>query len=196
MPVAGGVLGALAVAAASFALISTLPPPSEDERLAVRVLEVLARSGGGGAVLHVGGRAVVASCRRLPGRKRLVMLGDGERLVLQGTQVRSHTMGARAVARARPRHAAELLAVKADLAGSHSLYATALRARLARGGAILGGLASFRGVPAYRIRLGADRPQVELLVARRTLAPLAARYRSRRVTAWSRLLPARGRPGC
>ena len=124
------------------------------------------------------------------------MFSNGDRLVLRGTQVRTYARGGRAVARARSREPAELLAVKADLAGSHSLYAAALRARLGLGGTVLAGRASFRGVPAYRIRIGADRPRVELLVARRTLVPLAASYRSKQITAWSRLLPVRRGGGC
>ena len=194
--VAGVALAATAVVGGgAFAAISTLPRPTDDERLAVQVVARLHRPAAGGAPIHVGRGSFVASCRRLSGGRTLVLLDNGERFVVSRTRVHDRTPapdGRTLTGRsARDR---ELVAVKAALAGIHNLYATSLRGRLMRGADVVAGRRLFRGRLTYRIRVGKDRPAVEILVAADTLAPVAATYRSRRVAAWSRLLPPPARP--
>ena len=177
------------VAGTAFAVVTTLPRPTEAERLAVRVVQRLQDTRSGGAVLHVDGRALVARCRWLSGSSTLVTLTNGERLVVARTRVHDRTRRAgRALTARRSPRDRELLAVKAALAGIHRLYAAALRGRLMRGDEVVVGSTVFRGERAYRVRVGEDPPAVELLVSGRTLDPVAATYRSRRVAAWSRLL--------
>ena len=190
--VAAAALFTAAVVAAAFAVVTALPAPTPDERLAVRVVQRLQDTRSGGAVVHVGGERYVASCRRLSGSQTLVRLDDGTRLVVARTRVHDRTTGGRTrglSARRSPRER-ELLAVKAALAGIHRLYARSLRARLMRGDDVVVAAHAFRGERALRVPIGAERPAVELVVSERTLLPLAVTYRSRRVTAWSRLLPA------
>ena len=204
---ATALLGLLGVAAASFALISTLPGPTHGERLGVDVVRSLQSSRGRGAVIHLGRTVLVASCRPLSGSRRAISLSNGERLLLAGTRLREtasprrssarRLAGRRAAAHASSPALLELAAMKAGLAGSYAFYSAALKTRLMRGKEVFAGRTTFRGVPAFRIRLGADRPQVELVVDRRTLSPLAVTYRSRRASGWSRLLPAPpGARGC
>jgi len=188
---AGAVAGAALIGFGSFGLISSLAAPTGDERLGIRVVERLQSWRSGGAVLHLEGRSVSASCRRLAARRRLIQLGDGERLLLVGRRVRSQIPeGDRSPA------GLELRAVKAYLAGSRSLYLAALKARLVRGRDVLIGPTSVGGLPAYRIRIGNDRPRTELVVAQETLTPLEASYRSARVSGWSSLRPPETESGC
>ena len=185
-----------AVAAAALAVVTALPAPTPDERLAVRVVQRLQATRSGGAVVHLDGGRVVATCRRLSGSQTLVRLDDGTRLVVARTRVHDRSPGGatRGLAASRSPRERELLAVKAALAGIHRLYARSLRARLMRRADVIVHSHAFRGERALRVPIGAERPAVELVVSERTLLPLAVTYRSRRVSAWSRLLPAPRRP--
>ena len=178
--------------AAALAVVTALPAPTPDERLAVRVVERLQATRSGGAIVHVDGARYLATCRRLSGSQTLVELDDGTRLVVARTRVhdRSTRKPTRALAARRSPRERELLAVKAALAGIHRLYALSLRARLMRGENVVVHSHAFRGEAAFRVPIGPERPVVELVVSERTLLPLAVTYRSQRVVAWSRLLPA------
>ena len=181
-----------AIAGGAIAVVTTLPAPTPDERLAVRVVERLQETRSGGAVMHVDGRPVLASCRRLSGSPTLIRLSDGRRLVVARTRVHDRSGGgtSRGLSARRSARNSELLAVKAALSGIHRLYALSLRARLMRGRDVVVEPHSFRGERAFRVPIGPERPAVELVVSERTLLPPAVTYRSRRVAAWSRLLPA------
>jgi len=174
---AAALAGTCAVACSAYALVSTLPAPQPDDRLGVRILDRLEHSRGTGAVVDLGGRRVHVRCRKLPPYRRLLTYADGTRLALSGTHVHRLPSSGRQLETARSRYP-DLLAAQADLAGSYSLYSILLAQRLAHGRAIVAGLARVRGLPAYRIHLGQDRPEVQLIVDRRTLRPLAATYRS------------------
>lgn len=197
-PLVVAVAVTLVVAASSYALVATLPEPTAGDRLGVRLLHHLEHARAGGAVLHLGRVTIRARCRRVPRGRTLVTLSTGDRLLLAGTRVVERRPRARRGGNGGPEPGAEFWSVAADLSGSHRLYASLLKGRLLRGAPIVVGVTRFRGTPAYRVRLGREPPAVELVVARGTLMPLAARYRSKRIDAWSRLLPRRPGPrqGC
>jgi len=174
---AAALAGTCAVAGSAYALVSTLPAPQPDDRLGVRILDRLEHSRGTGAVVDLGGRRVHVRCRKLPPYRRLLTYADGTRLALSGTHVHRLPSPGRQLETARSRYP-DLIAAQADLAGSYSLYSILLAQRLAHGRTIVAGLTRVRGLPAYRIHLGQDRPEVQLIVDRRTLRPLAATYRS------------------
>ena len=169
--------GTCAVAGGAYALVSTLPAPQPDDRLGVRILDRLEHARGTGAVVDLGGRRVRVRCRKLPPYRRLLTYADGTRLALSGTRVRRLPSAGRQLETARARYP-DLIAAQADLAGSYSLYSILLAQRLAHGRPIVAGLTRVRGLRAYRIHLGRDRPEVQLIVDRRTLRPLAATYSS------------------
>ena len=172
-----GVAGTFAVAGGAYALVSTLPAPRPDDRLGVRILDRLEHARGTGAVVDLAGRRVHVRCRKLPPYRRLLSYADGTRLALSGTHVHRLPSSGRQLESARARYP-DLIAAQADLAGSYSLYSILLAQRLAHRRPIVAGLTRERGLPAYRIHLGRDRPEVQLIVDRRTLRPLAATYRS------------------
>lgn len=188
----GALAGTLTVAGAAYGLVSTLPSPRPGDRLGVRVLDRLEHARGSGSVIELAGDRVPVRCRRLPPYEHLLVFGDGTRLVLSGTRVRPLPVRGRRLESARSRYP-DLLAAQADLAGSYSLYSRLLAQRLARGRQVVVGRARVHGRPALRIRLGRDRPAVELLVDRRTLRPLAATYSSATLSARSVLTPPVGR---
>ena len=165
------------MAGGAYALVSTLPAPQPDDRLGVRILDRLEHARGTGAVVDLGGRRVHVRCRKLPPYRRLLTYADGTRLALSGTRVRRLPSAGRQLETARARYP-DLIAAQADLAGSYSLYSILLAQRLAHGRPIVAGLTRVRGQGAYRIHLGRDRPEVQLIVDRRTLRPLAATYSS------------------
>ena len=197
-PAAQGVAIALVITGGAFALLAVgLPRPSEDERLALRVLaELRSPSGTRGAELRIGTARLVAHCRKVAPGRSVVTISDGTRLLVRGTRIKSFT-GARSgralTSRAASLERSELRSAQADLAGVRSLYAAQLRGRLLRGEDVYLGETTVAGVPAHRFRLGRDQPRLELLVGQGTLTPLAASYESRRLTGTSRLLPATGR---
>ena len=196
--VARAATGLAAIVLAAYALVAMLPAPREDERLALRVLQFLDEHRGSGAVMTLGDDVVTASCRKLPPWRSLVTLTDGSRLVLAGTRVGVPTPRGRSLESAQPVDG-ERRAAQADLAGSYGLYALELRSRLVHRRPMLAGTTRVGDTPTYVIRLGRDRPRVELLVHRTSLVPVAARYVSARLDGTSRLaapVDGRGGRGC
>jgi hypothetical protein len=147
---------------------------------------VLREERGQGAVMLIDGVRYSASCRD-DGRTRVVTIDGRERLRIHGTRVfpvgRQATRMPASPADARTR---ELPAAKADLAGNYALYAAVLLRRM-RWSPVRVRPDLYGTRPIYRVELD-DRPRVELFVDRRTLQPLAARYRSQRIDGASRLL--------
>jgi len=170
------------VASAAYGLVSTLPAPTHGDRVAVRVLDRLQSTRGRGGVMQIGGLTERVSCERLRGGRHLVDLDDGTRLVLSGTHARRLGERMRGRVLASVTRLPSLTSAEADLSGSHALYATQLASQLAHGRTILVGSTVVRGRPAYRLRLTHARPLLELLVARGSLTPLVAVYRSATVS--------------
>jgi hypothetical protein len=178
-----------------------LRPLSAANQLGLRELQVLRHSRDAGAVLDVGGRRLLASCRRFRGRD-LVTLSDGTQLVMVGVHVFpgssapvANLAGLQellAVHRGDP-----LIAVRADLVGSHALWIRELTSRIE-----LGGLAVhpvlFDGRRAEELVLTPRRPFLALIVERSTLRPLGAIYDSRSTDASSRIVDSHlgFGPGC
>jgi hypothetical protein len=185
----GAALALCAIAGVGYGLLTTLPAPSRGDRIAVRVLARLQVTRGRGATLEVEGKTQRLTCRRLGGGRHLLALGDGTQLVLAGTHVHETREPLRLRMLASLRRDPALTAAEADLSGSHALYATQLAGQLAHGRAALVGSTVVGGRPAYRLRLTRGRPQLELLVSRRSLTPLVAVYRSAAVDGWSVLGP-------
>jgi hypothetical protein len=180
-------LVAAAVTAALFGisvgvLEGGLATPTSAERIALRELDVLAETSTRGAVLSTRNGNDAVACRRLSSGTFAVRFGDRE-LRVGGVHVRAQP----------PASAGEVGA--AVLAGVHSLYSRLLRVRLANRDVDARRL-SFAGRPSYALRLTAGRPEAELVVDRRTLAPLGAIYQSRALTGSSRFLPGRAGTGC
>jgi hypothetical protein len=179
------------IGGAAFGLLSTLPQPTEDKRLGVRVLQTLQHRSGTGSVMWFGNRRIVARCRPLPPWRQLVTLSDGTRFTLSGARATRLPSPDRRLLESTSPLDGQLLSAEADLAGSRQLFARELLGRLLHGHRVLLGPTRFRGVPAYRLQLGQDRPRVELVVDRRSLEPLAARYDGRWVKGTSSLLPSK-----
>jgi len=188
-PLLKALAGAAVVAAAAFGLAAAvLPEPSKADHVSLRLLGVLEQGRGHGATIRIGDERLKATCT-VVGRGNVIELSSGERLLLKGTQVHRlvgpRNASTRELASVRER---ELLAVKADLAGSYALYAQELLRRLRHVADPPLVTTVFSGVRAYRIVLSAA-PLVELTVTQKTLRPLAARYASAGVVATSVLHP-------
>lgn len=179
-------LATAAVVATSFGLVSALPQPTQDDRIAVRLLQYLEDMRGRGSRISIGGQTLLARCTSLAPRRKLITLSDGTRLVLSGARIRSWRSTRSLLATAQP-YAGLVRAAVADLAGSYALYATELSRPLSYGHDIVA-----EEVPGssrtYRIVL-ARRPSVELTIDRASMRPLSVRFRSARVSASASLLP-------
>ncbi|HST24576.1 MAG TPA: hypothetical protein VLJ76_01145 [Gaiellaceae bacterium] len=192
--IAVAAFGALALFAAACGLLDLgVHPPSAAERLGLRELRVLEHSRDGGAVMDVSGRRVLASCRRSRGHD-LVRLSSGVTLVVTGVHVYEAPSERRVLSVV---HRRTLVAVQADLAGSHALWIRELESRLE-----LGDLSAhpvlFDGRRVEEVVLRARRPFLGLVVDPKTLRPLGAIYDSPSTDASSRILDSRlglG-PGC
>lgn len=182
-----------AVAAAAFGVVSTLPQPTHDDRTGVRVLRVLETRHGGGSRISVGDRSLVAECRRLSARRRLVSLSDGSAFVVAGTRVYPSTApnpAARSeLAGSTAGEPPLLRAAEADLAGSYALYAAELAVQLEHGAPVLGAKRFVEGRPAYQIWLDDHRPRAALFVDSRTFEPLAAEFDSAQLKGRATLTP-------
>lgn len=192
-PVAGAaaILAAVTLAAAAIGFV--LKPPTRDVVLAAREVQVLDRTQNGGAEIDLAGRSLDATCWP-SGRAALVSFDTGAHILVRGTHVTAHATFA-------PR----LLAAAADLSGVHRLLAAELADRVRTTPHVIDGAARWRGRPVLLLRLGGNYPRVDLVVDRATLEPLAVRFRGRRISGSSRLLPPHpaggpliglGRTGC
>ena len=172
---------------------AVLPRPSPEDVIGVKILRMLETTRGGGAVIRLGGRTLIAECRELSQSRRGIFLDDGTRIFLRGTRIiLSRSPGGERTLTAL--QSPETPAAAADLGGSHFLYVAQLAGSIVRGRHAVRGTTWFEGHEVYRVRLGRERPLVELLVDRTTLDPVAAHYRSSRLEGWSRLYDAaRGR---
>lgn len=188
------VAGTVGVFGASFGVLELgLQSPSAGERTAVRVLAELRRTRGVHAVLEVNGRRLLSTCQSDRGRD-LLQLSDGTRLLVVGVHAyrtlpsRGSLIGAvsdrpaLSVARFRAR----LVGAQAAVAGSHAFWERVLAARLEQANVVVRTV-RFGSNSGYELTLSAN-PQLELIVDRVTLRPLAAVYRSRAVDASSRLV--------
>lgn len=181
--VAGGAaLMLVAIGGVAYAIVAALPAPTTADRVAVKVLRDLSSTRGRGGVLELNGETQTVSCRRLPGGRHLIALGDGTRLVLSGTHARVAAAPVRLRMLASVLRRRSLVSAEADLSGSHALYATQLAAQLNHGRSAVRGSTVVGGTRVYRVRLTQGRPVLELLVSRQSLVPLVALYRSADVT--------------
>lgn len=191
--VAGGaLLGACAITAAAYGIVSTLPAPSVGDRIGVRLLDRLDTTRGTGGVMQLAGVTRRVTCKRLPRYRHLVQLDDGTKLILSGTHVHEVAEPARERRLATIVDVPGLAAAEADLSGSYTLYATQLAVQLEHGREVLAGAARVNGREAYRIRLTRALPQADLLVDRETLQPLVATFRSAAVSGRTLLGPSTG----
>jgi hypothetical protein len=184
VPVAAALALASAIAAASFAVVRTLPQPTHGDRTGVRLLDVLENSRGVGSRIAIGGRSLVARCTPLTGRQNLISVSNGSSLVLAGSHIRASKppeKGATSELASTPEQSPLLRAAIADLSGSYALYATELAIQLARGSRVIRKEIVHNGRPAYEIELGDELPRAALIVDRRTLRPLAALFESARL---------------
>ena len=186
--------GAAVVGAASYGLLhATLARPSKDDRVAVALLGRLEHTRGTRSLELVNGRLLSVRCRRLSPHRQEIALGQGGRLVLAGRRIVAAVAptagGDRFLASREAPPSLDLLSAEAALAGSHNFYASVLAGRLLAGRSIIAGTILLRGRRVYRIRVGRDRPRVDLLVDSRTLDLLAATYASAHVVGWADLAP-------
>ena len=195
-PVVGALVAAGVLAGACFGvLLVALPRASEGQRIAARALVKLDRWRSQGALVRIDGRTLRATCTPVR-RGAVVTYADGARILVRGRRVRAlqplEANGERLLA-TTAQVDPELVSAEALLGGSRSLYVAGLAVRLGVFGDPLVGLTRIDGVPAYVLRLGRDRPRIELLVSRSALEPLAVRYSSARLHGTSRLVAAPAR---
>jgi len=191
-------LAALCLAALFGASVGVLElglrPLSAADQLGLRELQVLRHSRDAGAVLDVGGRRLLASCQRFHGRD-LVTLSDGTELVMVGVHVFPGTPSPVESLSDLPKllavhHGDPLIAVQADLVGSHTLWIRELASRLELGGLAVHP-ALFDGRREDELVLTPRRPFLGLIVDPTTLRPLGVIYDSRSTDASSRIVGSR-----
>ena len=169
---------AVAIAAAAFAFVSSLRPPSPGDRVAVRLFARLVSERGSGGVMHLDGRTMRVRCRPLPSSRSLITVG-ATRLVLHGLHVHPVASRGERAELADVTADGALLAAEADLSGSFGLYRRELLGRIDSGRRLLAGETFVGPQPAYRILLHGGHPLIELIVSRPGLRPLVAVFRSR-----------------
>jgi hypothetical protein len=184
MPFVIGIVLAGLMAAAAFSLQLTLRGPTRVDALAVREIAELGR------IRSVRSEETLTWLPRVRarcvshGRRDRLSLGDGRTLVVSESSV----------TRVRGRWRRPLLqAAEARLAACPRMLAGELAARLFAGKRVLDGLLVFDGIRAYRMRVDDEPPTVTLIVSRRSLRPLAVRFRTDRLKGASRLLQIRWR---
>jgi hypothetical protein len=116
---------------------------------------------------------------RIGKARELVTLSDGTELVLRGSHILARRAPSSPLADIRL-DPGTLSSAEADLAGSYALYSAEIVAQLEQGAKLTadgddGGMIT--------IALREERPRVELIVAPKTLRPIAAHYRSSRIDA-------------
>ena len=180
------VLIPLLACACAFAFVfALLPRPSSADDFALRVLSRLEHLHIRGSVIHLRGGTIVARCTAMHGRRELISLARGARIIVSDTRVR--LLQPQRLTESAPQPA--LFAAEADLAGPRLLYLRELIAREAARTTVVR--------PAGRtdiVRLSGPGPRVDLIVSSGTLRPLAVEYRSRLLTARATLVT--GRRGC
>jgi hypothetical protein len=195
-PLAGALLAAGVLAGACFGVLRVaLPQAGLGERIAARTLVKLDRWRSQGALVRIGDRTIGATCTAAR-RGGVVTYADGARILVRGRHV--HALQPLPTAPERllattAQASPELVSAEALLAGSRSLLVAGLAVRLSVVGDPLVGRTTIDGTPAYVLRLGRDRPRIELVVSRSTLEPLAIRYSSATLRGTSRPFPAHGR---
>jgi hypothetical protein len=177
LPVAGAAAILAGATLAAAGLGTVLRPPTRDVLLATKELAILDATRNGGARITIAGERLDATCSP-EGRTALVSFDTGGRIRVRGTRVTS--TGAFTPA---------LAAAVADLSGVHRLLATELADRVRSTSHLIDGVVRWQGRPALLLRLGDDRPRVDLVVSASTLRPLAVRFRASDVQGSSMLLP-------
>jgi hypothetical protein len=188
-----------AIAGSSYALVSTLPKPTQSDRIAVHVMNRLVHARGTGGTMHLAGATLRVRCRKVSPLRQLVLLSDGTRLLISGPRIRrlAGSRVARSLA-AVATHPA-LTAAEGDLSGSYVLYATELTSQLNHGRRTFAGTTRFRGRRVDRLRLTRSHPDAELLVDPVTYRPLAVRFHADGLRGSTVLAPptgVHGRAGC
>jgi hypothetical protein len=180
-----GIVLAGLMAAAAFSLQLTLRGPTRVDALAVREIAELER------IHSVRSEETLTWLPRVRarcvahGRRDTLFLGDGRTLVVSESSVtRVGGLWRRPL----------LLEAEARLAACPRMLAGELAARLFAGKRVLDGMLLFDGTRAYRMRIDDEPPTVTLIVSRRSLRPLAVRFRTGRLTGASQLLRIRWRP--
>ncbi|MGZ4386601.1 MAG: hypothetical protein ACXVZO_06700 [Gaiellaceae bacterium] len=177
-------LSVLAVPAAAFALVLTLPRAPAAERIASDALGKVRKTSLVRSVETLPGQVLRASCRTLGHRRSLVTFSNGVRLRLENGHVTLlHP-------RRLPPQLRRSLDVEVALAGCPTTVARLLRRRLDRSvwekGPTFLRLRT-RG-DLYVIRLSGARPLLELELSRTTLEAVGIVLRAGRLTASSRLV--------
>lgn len=179
LPSLGAATVAVAVSAAAYGIVSTLPQPTHGDRTAVRLLRLLETTHGADSQMSVAGRTLAAHCVKISPRRNRVTLSDGSSFVLAGSHIHAWREPSRLLAATVTEPL--LRAAEADLAGSYALYAQELTAELGKGNHVLGRATTFAGRATYEMRLSARRPRAALLVDRKTLRPVGAVFESSRL---------------
>src|SRR5207248_5182547 len=156
--------------------------PTHGDRVAIRLLDVLREPRGSVSLLSIFGRPLPARCVRIGKARELVTLGDGSALVLRGSHILARRDGLSPLADVRWDPGA-LSSAEADLSGSYALYAAEIVAKLEQGAKLTVRPIHGDDGAALTVLIRETRPRVELLVTTKSLLPIAAHYRSRRIDA-------------
>jgi hypothetical protein len=157
------------IAAAALALQTTLRRPTSADALALRVISELQHIGSISSDLSLSSVPSVRARCSSRGKRDMVILSDGSRLVVDPAGVRQRRGEWR-----RP----ILVDAEARLAACPRLLVGDLSRRLFAGKRVIDGNLIFDGALAYRVRVDTQQPTVFLIVSRRDLTPLAVRLRS------------------
>ena len=108
----------LAAGCAFTFVFALLPRPSSADGFALRVLSRLEQLRISGSVIHLRGATIIARCNELHGRRELISLAHGGRIVVRETHVHLVRRQRLTVSAMQP----ALFAAEADLAGPRLLY--------------------------------------------------------------------------
>ncbi len=184
--VVGTVLAAL-IAAAALALQTTLSRPTAADALALRVVSELQQIRSISSEQSLSWLPSVRARCSSHSDRDTVVLSDRTRLTVDPSGVKqTHGRWRRPF----------LIDAEAWLAACPRLLVGDLSRRLFANKRVIDGRLRFDGVRAYRVRVDPQPPTVFLIVSRRTLRPLAVRFRSSRgLLGASRLLEIRLKGG-
>ena len=184
-PLVGIVLAGL-IGGAAFAAMQLLPRPAGTVTFVNRLAESISSLDAVRSIERVGSRRLTTSCRRITGQRYLLTISPHRRFVIDGSTLTP--IEARW-------HRGQALAVEVGLAGCPSLL-TALVERL-----VLPAFESSMRLPVYVGRSGHAHvirvsltSSLELVVDRRSLAPVAMRFALARLGAASVLLVGAPKP--